>query len=359
MHAQVLQIRSITHIRRSQSLPVPGNVRVHVGQKVYAGDLLAEADVSASHVTVDVPKILGLPYSDDVERLIERKVGEKLEEKDIIAETGGLFSRVIRTPAPGTIVSIQKGVVQIETGTRHLTLESSISGLVSEIRTNQKIYVEANGSLIQAAWGNGKISTAPLTNAAENHLSALSPASFGIELRGTIVIGGICVDEATLTQAAALPIAGLVLGSMPARLIEAARRQPYPVILTDGFGLMGMNELAFRLLSTNGGREVTASATKPDLRKGVRPEVFIPLPVDAQPAFEYAEYKAGQLVRETAYPHVGEIGLIEKISSSTVLLPSGLRAQAAEVKFNQEKRIVPLANLEVISIESEVSAETK
>lgn len=359
MQAQVLQIRSITRIRRSQSLPVPGNVRVHLGQKVYTGDLLAEADISSSQVTVDVTRALGLSSYEDAESLIDRKAGEKLDEKDIIAETGGMFSKVIRTPAPGTIVSIQKGVVQIETGVRHLALEANYPGTVTEIRKNQKIYVEDNGSLIQAVWGNGRVAAGPLSTAGESHQSALSPNSFGIENRGTIVVGGLCVDEATLNQAAALPIGGLILGSMPSRLIAAAEKQSYPVILTDGFGLMGMNELAFRLLSTNTGRETTINACRMDLRNGIRPEVFIPLPVDAQPVNEFGEYKAGQLVRENAYPHAGQIGMIEKISTASVLLPSGLRAAAAEVKFNQEKRIVPLANLEVISIESEVSAETK
>jgi len=89
MQAQVLQIRSITHIRRSQSLPVPGNVRVHLGQNVFTGDLLAEVDIPTSHVSVDVVRALGLSSVAEAEELIKWKVGETLEEKEIIAETGG------------------------------------------------------------------------------------------------------------------------------------------------------------------------------------------------------------------------------------------------------------------------------
>lgn len=358
MHAQVVQIRSITRIHRSQSLPVPGTVRVHLGQKVITGELLAEANVASSHVAVDVTRALGLSSADDAADLIQRKVGEHLEEKDIIAETGGLFSRVIRTPAPGIIVAIQKGVVHIQTGTNHLQLEARLPGTVIEIYKNQRISIEGNGSLIQAVWGNGKVASGPLVAAVQEPRSALTPNSFGIEMRGEIVIGGSCVDETTLVQAASMPIGGLILGSMPSRLISAAEEQPYPVVLIDGFGLQGMNELAFRLLSTSGGREASVNAGKTDWRYGTRPEVFISLPVEAEPMMGYMDYRVGQLVRATTYPHAGEIGRIEKISKTTVLLPSGLRAAAAEVKFNQENRIVPLANLEVISIESEVSAET-
>ena len=112
-------------------------------------------------------------------------------------------------------------------------------------------------------------------------------------------------------------------------------------------------------VSTSHGRETTVNAVQLDLENGIHPEAFIYLPVEAQPVNEFCEFQAGQWVRLTAYPYAGQTGTIEKISPASALLPSGLRAQAAEVKLGQEKRIIPLANLEVISIESEVSAETK
>lgn len=358
MQAQVLQIRSITHIRRSQSLPVPGNVRVHLGQNVFTGDLLAEVDIPTSHVSVDVVRSLGLSSAAEAEELIKWKVGETLEEKEIIAETGGMFSRLIRTPAPGKIISIEKGVVLIETGKRHETLTARFPGTITTIQKNQRISIEASGSLVQGVWGNEENAMGLLVNLVNAPDGALSPSSFGLEARGTIGLGGICVDEATFQQAASLPVAGLILGSMPARLIPAARKMPFPILVTDGFGLMGMNAFAYRLLSTNHGREVTVNAVQPDMRKGIRPEVFIPLPVEAQPANEFREFKPGDWVRVTAYPYAGQTGQLENITSGTMVLSSGLRAQAAHVKLNQENCTVPLANLEVISIESEVSAET-
>jgi len=75
---------------------------------------------------------------------------------------------------------------------------------------------------------------------------------------------------------------------------------------------MGMNAFAYRLLSTNHGREVTVNAVQSDMRKGIRPEVFIPLPVEAQPANEFREFKPGDWVRVTAYPYAGQIGQLEK-----------------------------------------------
>jgi len=359
MQAQVLNIRPLARIRRSHRLPVPGNVLVRPGQNVSSGDLLAEVDLPIAQVTVDVVRALGLSSPQEAEHLIQHKVGERLEEKDIIAETGGLFSRVIRTPAPGLILSIKDGSVLIETQTRHIALEARLPGLVTEIQKNQKIVIESNGTLIQGSWGNGKVGSGLLVNKSETRDSALTPANLGLDTRNTILVAGTCADEATLNQAAQAAIAGLILGSIPSRLIPAAEKQPYPILVTDGFGLMGINELAYQLLSTNEGRETSISAVLMDARKGIRPEIVIALPVEGQTFNDACEYTPGQTVRVNAYPYAGETGIIEKVSTANVLLPSGLRAPAAEVRINQVKKVIPLVNLEVISIESELSAETK
>lgn len=359
MQAQVLNIRPVARIRRSHRLPVPGNVLVRPGQNVSSGDLLAEVDLPIAQVTVDVVRALGLASPQEAEQLIQHKVGERLEEKDIIAETGGLFSRVIRTPAPGLILSINDGSVLIETQTRHIALEARLPGLVTEIKKNQRIVIESNGALIQGTWGNGKVGSGLLVNKCDTRDSALTPANLGLDMRNSILVAGTCTDEATLNQAAQVLIAGLIIGSLPSRLIAAAEKQPFPILVTDGFGLMGINEIAYQLLSTNEGRETSISAVPMDARKGIRPEIVIALPVEGQSFDEAREYAPGQTVRVNAYPYAGETGIMEKVFTANVLLPSGLRAPAAEVRINQVKKLIPLVNLEVISIESELSAETK
>ncbi len=358
MQAQVLDIRPIAKFRRSHSLPVPGNVLVRQGQSVSTSDILAEVDIPVSQVTVDIVRALGLSSKQEAEELIQHKVGERLEEKDIIAETGGLFSRVIRTPAPGLILAIQDGCVMIETKTRHVALEARIPGLVVEIQRNRKIVIEGVGTLIQGAWGNDKVGYGPLVNKASEREAALVGDAFAIDVRGSIVLAGTVLDSTILEQAAAAGIAGLIAGSIPSRLIPAAQAQPYPILVTDGFGIMGMNQLAYQLLSTNEGRDAAINATPMNQRKGVRPEVVIPLPVDGQMFDGFCEYQAGQMVHINAYPFAGQTGIIEKVSLSNTLLPSGLRAPAAEVRIDQVKKVIPLANLEVISIETELSAET-
>lgn len=359
MQALITQIRPLATFRRSQALPVAGTVMVRTGQKVSVGDLLAEAVLPKKHALVDVTRALGLENAQQAEELIDRKIGEQLGEKDIIAETGGLFSRVIRTPEPGTILSIQNGVVLLETRTEPLQLNAQVPGTVVDIIGNRKVAIEISGSLVQGTWGNGKTGRGPLVNRAETPDSGLASSSLDVAARGAVVLAGYCADENVLDLAAHLPVAGLILGGMPARLIDSARNQPYPILLLEGFGLLPINPVAYALLRTSVNREISINACESDPFRGTRPEAVIALPSDGEPLKEQVDYSAGQHVRVTAYPYCGQTGTIEKLLPGSVTLPSGLRAQAAQVRFIDESRIIPLSNLEIISFETQVSGETE
>lgn len=359
MQAQITQNRPLANFRRSQELPVAGTILVRTGQKISVGDPLAEAVLPTGHALVDVTRSLGLETAKQAEELIDRKIGEQLGEKDIIAETGGMFSNVIRTPAPGTIISIHNGVVLIETRSETVKLNAQVPGTVVDIIGNRKIVIEINGALVQGIWGNGKMGRGPLVNRAETPDAALVSGSLDMAARGAVVMAGYCNDENVLDLAAHLPVAGLILGGMPARMIAAARNQPYPILLLEGFGLLPINPAAFALLRTNTNREISINACDSDPFTGTHPEAVIALPADGEPLKEQVEYTAGQLVRVTAYPYFGQTGMIEKVLPGNTLLVSGLRAQAAQVRFIDESRIIPLSNLEIISFETQVSTETE
>jgi len=101
MYPQMTQIHPLTLISRDRLLPVPGEINVRPGQKVNPCDVVAQASIPSRHYLVDVGRVLGAQNADAAEKLITRKTGDLLEKNDIIAETGGMFSRVIRTPGPG------------------------------------------------------------------------------------------------------------------------------------------------------------------------------------------------------------------------------------------------------------------
>jgi len=125
----------------------------------------------------------------------------------------------------------------------------------------------------------------------------------------------------------------------------------YPILVTDGIGSLPMNSAAYKLLSTNTKREVTLNTEPYDRYTGARPEVFIALPISAEPPMpnDMEIFAPGMQVRMRRPPSMGMIGSIVAIKPGLTVLPSGLRAQAAEVKLeNDETVIVPLVNMEVV-----------
>jgi hypothetical protein len=181
--------------------------------------------------------------------------------------------------------------------------------------------------------------------------SVLTVAKLDISLRGSILLGGMVKDVETLAAAAELPVRGLILSSIFPSLLQKAREMRYPIMVTDGFGSLPMNSAAYKLLSTNAKREVTVNAETFDRYSGAKPEVIIPLPISADPLAprEVETFALGLQVRMRRPPFMGMIGSIVSLKPGLSILPSGLRAPAAEIKLeNNETVIAPLVNLEVV-----------
>lgn len=354
MYAQNTQIHPLVFIRRNRVLPVPGVVNVRIGQKVDPMDVVASVEIPTRHYLVDVFHSLGTRTAADAENLIGRKPGDLLEKNDIIAETGGLFSRVIRTPGPGKLITITGGRVLIEAGKRTLNKLAGMSGVVTQIVGEVGAVIETNGTLVQGVWGNNQAGSGTLIVRQESVDGELVPANISLEFRGTVLIAGCCNSAEALAKAASEGIKGLILGSMSSSLIATAESQSYPIIVLSGFGKFGLDSLSKKILVSNAGREVAINAVKWDRITGDRPEIIISLPSNGEPYSIQTEFAVGQIVRVHASEHLGKVGVAEKIIPGLTRLPSGLRASAAAVKFeNGERGILPLANLDVLHLSSE------
>ncbi len=109
MYAPVVHYLKQTNIRRNRYLAYPGRVLVSPGQKIAATDVVAEATNPTGHFFLDMRKVLKVD-SRLADELIQRKKGERLAKGDILAETGGTFSRVVRAPEDCIIKEINAGV---------------------------------------------------------------------------------------------------------------------------------------------------------------------------------------------------------------------------------------------------------
>jgi hypothetical protein len=349
MYATFTQITPAIHLRRTRVLPVLGTVMVRQGQKVNADDVIAEAILPTCHEMVDVMKALGLGSPQAAEALIQRKVGEIIGEQDILAETGGLFSHIIRTPAPGKIISIREGKILIQTETEKLSVKALYSGSIAEIVPDRGAVIETSGSLIQAAWGNGKFAVGPLLSKIESRKKAMTAADLEITARGSVIAASFCDNATLLDNAAALPVAGLILGTLPAALIDKALSLPFPVLLIDGFGTTGLNSAAAKYLSLYNNHECYVNAAMQSESASQSPEVLISAAIESADPGKTARATSGQLVRIHAGPLASQTGTIEKVIPGLTALPNGLRVSAASVIMeNKEKKIVPIYNLDGI-----------
>ncbi len=353
MNASVVQNHSLTQIRRSRLLPVSGMVLVRVGQKVTTNEVIAEAEVPSQFHYVDVMRSFGLATPAQAERLINRKVGEQVDKNDILAETGGAFSRIIRSPMAGTILSIRNGQMLVETSKSKLTVNAGFTGKVTEIVKDRGAVLETDGVLIQGMWGNGKCGFGPLEIDQAQLDAELDSAILKLENRSKVLCAASCSSEQLLAAAGGLPVGGLILGSLSPELIQAAEQQAYPILVIEGYGKTRINDFSRRLLASNAGRETAINAVKWNRWTGERPELIISLPAAGDAYREIVELKLGQMVRVHSAPYCGQLATVDSFKEGMTTLPNHIRANAVGLKFlNNERAAIPLPNFELIDLDN-------
>jgi hypothetical protein len=326
-----------------------GRVLVRVGQKVGAVDIIAEAPSRREHILLDIRRSLGLDRSKFSRELIARKVGEKLQEGDLIAEAGEIIKRVVRAPSDCEIIAVSGGKVLLEVSHTPVKMLAGITGEVMEVIPDRGAILEANGALLQGVWGNKQIDMGILFVKAESPDDEFTKDDLDVTMRGAVVFDGHCSQVDALHMAAELPLRGLILGSMTADLVPIARELDFPLILLEGFGRLPVNNAAYKILTTNVKREISLNATMWDRHTGERPEVLISLPAQGGSPPETAEFQPGQLVRIHSEPYASMVGELNEIHLEPVLLPNNLRTVAATVRLeNSELVTVPLNNLDVL-----------
>jgi hypothetical protein len=348
MQAPVTHILALTTLRRARMLPTAGKVLVKNGQKVNGTDVIGESPALDRHVILDVRQTLRISNPSRVNEVIERRVGERVEKDDVLAQTGGLFNRVLRSPQAGVVLAITGGSIVIQAAADPVQTRAGLAGTITEVFAERGAIVESTGALIQGMWGNGGVDAGVLLSLARTPDDVLTRDRLDVSMRGAVVLGGILTQVDVLKAAAELPLRGLILGSAPSDLIPAMQSAPFPVILVNGFGRIPMDSAAYKILTTNEKRDTALNANPWNTFTGDRPEVLIPLPASAPLPPESDTFKSGQAVRVQGSSYGGQVGTLIEILPGLTRLPSGVRAEAAVVGLENEQVTLPLANLDVL-----------
>jgi len=350
MLAPVTHILALTTIVRERLLPVPGTVTAKPNQRVTANDMVAEAHWAREHVLIDVARTLGISNA-AADKLIRCKVGDELAVNTLVATGRGLLPHEVRAPREGRVAAAGGGQVLLEVGDVNIQLRAGIPGVVTQVSAARGVTIQAAGSLIQGVWGNGRMEVGVMVNLMDKPDAVLEAGRLDMSLRGSVILGGCCRETAVLQAAAELPVRGLILSSLHPGLLTTALQMRYPIVVIDGLGLLPMNPLAFKLLTTSAKREVSVNAEAFNRYSGARPEVIIPLPVSQEPPLpnDMETFAPGQRVRLRAAPHRGAVATLENLRPGLSSLPNGLRAPCADVRTEAgEVLIIPLSNMEVV-----------
>ena len=244
------------------------------------------------------------------------------------------------------------GRILIEGQSILFELRAYMYGTVSSILQDRGAVIEATGALVQGVWGAGGESLGILKCIVKSPDEPLQVKAIDPSCHGSILVGGVGVDDAAFERAQELQVRGIVVGGLLPELVSQVEQLPFPVVVTEGIGAVPMSTPIFHLLTTNEGREASISGRIQPRWGAVRPEIIVPLPAETVPPAQTqpgAPLAVGTRVRAVRAPYMGAVGTVVALPVHARRIQTGARVHGAEIDLGQEPPVfIPLVNLEVL-----------
>lgn len=366
-----LKISAQTIIRSERRLPLMGDVLVEVGNQVSAEDIVAQTDLPGNVQMIHAANLMGTSPS-SVGRFMLKKVGDPVEQGEIIAQSNGLFGLFkseVKSPISGTIENISDvtGQVVIREPATPVQTWGYIDGQVIEVMENEGAVIETWGTLIQGIFGIGSETVGQLQTIVDSPHQPLTPELIQSDHEGQILVGGSTVDRQTVEFAIDKGVKGIVCGGIDDRelyqllgyelgvAITGSEQIGLTLMITEGFGQISMAKQTFDLLLQRQGMKSSLNGTT-QIRAGVqRPEIVIPLEKDGNSSLDkdiatiQNALDVGTQVRLIRSPYFGQLGEVTKLLVEPQSLETEAQVRVLEVQLHDQERIVlPRANVEIV-----------
>jgi len=341
----------LTQVIHQRLLPLPGEVLVHVGDRVHAQDIVARASVLGEIQSIDVARALNVSLG-SIRRYLHVSEGQAVNAGTVLASARWAWVpyRRIRSPIAGIVVGIAEGRIFIRQEPQTLPLLAHVPGEIVDQYPHRGVAIRTTGALVRGIWGSGPGREGMLIMAATLPDEPLPWERVSFRYRGTIVVGGRVEDARVLHRASHFRLSGLVLGSLAPHLKTVCESLALPIVLTEGMGRVAMAQPIFDLLRSYHGRPAVVIGSADHARHV--PEVIVPL--QSKASAEIAPFAAvqpvqvGSRVRLTRSPYLGIVGQVIALPPMPQETWIGTWADGAEVRLpSGQKVFVPLVNMEL------------
>lgn len=358
---------ALLHFERR--LPLTGSVEVKLGDTVRWDQVVARTDLPGRVEMVNMANKFGVG-APELPELLLKKEGDPIKKGEILGYSKGFFGffkAPYKAPFDGVLesVSTTTGQVILRTEPRPIAIKAYVDGIVEEVEENQGVTIKTFGSLIQGIFGLGGETSGVLEILASKPDSELSAADINNGHNGNVLVVGKLVSAAMVKKAAECGVAAIIAGGIDDSdvrellgydlgvAITGNETLGTTLVVTEGFGPLGIADKTFRLLASRAGRRASVSGAT-QIRAGViRPEIIVTdLEGDWEkqaaepPELELAVDVPVRLIRE---PHFGQLGKVVRLPVQPVVIPSGAKVRVAEIELSDGKTLtLPRANLELI-----------
>jgi len=369
-----LRLAEKLQIRKSRNLPLPGDVIVKKGNTVKSDDIVARTNLPGKVHSVNVVNRLAI-LPTDLRKNMLKKEGDSVVKDEPIAETSPfikMFKSICLSPITGIIESISDitGQVLLREPPKPVQITAYVDGKVVETIENEGVVIETNATFIQGIFGIGGETTGELQIVVNSPDDIVKPEDIKEVHRGKIIAGGSIIYSDAIKKALDTGVKGIVVGGIRDKeinellgydlgvAITGSEDINITIIITEGFGQIGMAQRTFDMLKLREGAVASINGAT-QIRAGVvRPEIIIPYNDEdtsgksdesGSADGKSAGISIGDQIRIIRNPNFGMLGTVKSLPSKLQTIETEAMARVLEVKFpDGQTSIVPRANIEAI-----------
>ncbi|MDP7571225.1 MAG: hypothetical protein QF391_06420, partial [Myxococcota bacterium] len=270
-----LRVTRHTELFKQRRLPIKGEVLVQVGDEVERDQVVARTELPGNVTTVNLVNRLGIT-ADELPRYMLKREGEKVRADEPLAETRPfikLFKTTVRAEIDGTVESVSSvtGQVMLREAPIPVEVPAFIRGTVEEVLPREGVVVGTTGAYVQGIFGVGGECWGTLRMLVDGPDQRLKPDLVDGDCSGQILVGGGLIEFEAIERAREAGAVGVIGGGIHDRdlkellgydlgvAITGTEEIGLTVIVTEGFGQIGMARKTFDILRACSGQEASIS----------------------------------------------------------------------------------------------------